>query len=169
MINKNQIIKKNVEQVRVYNELIEGLKAIKPAFKEFDGKVINIKLERLVKGRLTQEGLFASLQSDWSNTKVIVLRNQNRGYKSLDGEYFKYVDSDSVSVNLPDRRLDANETIQSIDIEIERLERRCRALLKANKDIDKIEKEYNDIVNRIKQFNDNTPYVLREYYRFDRI
>ena len=166
--NQESIVKHNREQARVYTELIEGFKTIIPALEKFDGKVINVRLEKAIKELLDKEHFAVSIKNGYNNNKHLKLWNHKRSYSA--GEYScNYVDYCSAYIEIDMGRLNSKNAITELEKECKSLEKQANELLTACNNIADIEKEYKQICDMIRDFNNKVPYQIRESYKFDRV
>ena len=159
----------NEKQSRVYKELANALKSIIPVLEKFDGKVINVRLERAINEVLPggQKGISARLMNSYTEKKRIQLFNRNRHYQ--DGNSTHYVSRDTCYIDVLPGRLNFSETLSAVKKEITQLIKYADELENACNDVENAETEYKNICRMIKEFNKKYHYSIRENLRFTNV
>ena len=168
-MNKQEMILHYTKQSECYNQLKESLPKMIEVLKKFDGKVINIRLEKALQELFSKHEFIVTIKNKYDNKKEIELYNQNRGYKSLSGEHWNYLDYNRATFKIDYERLNAVNAIESLNKEVTSLKNQSEKLLNDINNINIIEDEYNRICNLIKDFNNKYDFQIRKNYKFDRV
>ena len=162
-------IRCNKEQARVYNELHCALESIVPVLEKFDGKVINVRLEKAMNEVLPggKNGISARLKNSYSEKKRIELFNRNRCIQHEGSVY--YVTIDTCYIDISPGRLNKSEAITAVNEEQSNLRKSANELLNSCNDVENAEMEYKNICKIIKDFNNKYHYSIRENLRFNNV
>lgn len=150
-INKEIFQTKVDNQIKNYVSFIETAKTIIPAIKNFDGKVVNVKLEREI--YKTIENLETEFQVivTWTYIKFLTRKKT-------------FLESDiNVDMELDGKRLKAEETIKNINEAIQRAENKINEVKELMQNFDIYEQKTAEIEKIIEQYEKDVPYILRPY------
>lgn len=138
-------------QIKNYVSFIETAKTIIPAIKNFDGKVVNVKLEREI---------YKSIENLETEFQVIV----NWTYIKFITRKKTFLESDiNVDMELDGKRLKAEETIKNIENTIQRTETRINEVKELMQNFDIYQQKTEEIEKMIEQYEKDVPYILRPY------
>lgn len=160
---KEIIVGKQNKQKEAFNDFIKALEVIIPTIKKFDGKVVNVKLDRELK-EVTPSPINIYLNV---NEKKIKLMTSNRHF-SYSNSRTEYIDCDTVVLYLGDKdilseskRLNSDALINLIKSKITYLQNEILVIDKGIEDYDNMVKEYDNLVSKIKEFNNKYDYSIR--------
>lgn len=130
-IRKQQFTNEMNQQIKVYENLIQGLETCKPFIDAFNGKVANVKLLNAINTADNPNRLIYNITTKaGSNVKTLSIKDYyNRLYSSMEKHTMKSVTTYKYVFHLPTTkpdecsqdRINAVEALKQIEIEIEYL------------------------------------------------
>ena len=150
-INKEEFQTKVDKQIKNYLSFIETAKTIIPAIQNFNGKVVNVKLEREI---------YKSIENLATEHRVII----NWTYIKFLPNKSTFLESDiNVDLELDGKRLKSEETIKNINEAIQRAENKINEVKELMQNFDIYEQKTAEIEKIIEQYEKDVPYILRPY------
>lgn len=155
------------KQSECYQILINSFNEIIETVKKFDGKVLNIRFEKALKELFINSDV--NIYESKNQIKIIY----HTGYKDpADKDGWCYLEYDGIWANIilnQENRIQAIETILDIQDTIKRLTESKKELDYTIENYDNLKKEYEDICNKIREFDKKYNYIVRQNYKFDRV
>lgn len=144
------------QQIKVYKNLLDGVKVCRKVVAQFDGKVPNVRLVRAMKEQPNPHGLSYSL-----NGSISISDYQNRSYPMT--TYTGYVDCSTIAVKIvtTGNRIDGPATIAEADKQAEYLKAQ---IAQAEKDLRLFDEEaqaWAKLEKQIAEYNAKYSYRLR--------
>lgn len=138
-------------QIKNYVSFIETAKTIIPAIKNFDGKVVNVKLEREIYKSIENLETEFQVIVTWTYIKFLTRKKT-------------FLESDiDVDMELDGKRLKAEETIKNIENTIQRTETKINEVKELMQNFDIYQQKTEEIEKIIEQYEKDVPYILRPY------
>lgn len=138
-------------QIKNYVSFIETAKTIIPAIKNFDGKVVNVKLEREIYKSIENLETEFQVIVTWTYIKFLTRKKT-------------FLESDiNVDMELDGKRLKAEETIKNIENTIQRTETKINEVKELMQNFDIYQQKTEEIEKIIEQYEKDVPYILRPY------
>ena len=138
-------------QIKNYVSFIETAKTIIPAIKNFDGKVVNVKLEREIYKSIENLETEFQVIVTWTYIKFLTRKKT-------------FLESDiNVDMELDGKRLKAEETIKNIENRIQRAENKINEVKELMQNFDIYQQKTEEIEKIIEQYEKDVPYILRPY------
>lgn len=153
-------------QAKIYQTLLDTAKKTIDVIKNFDGKLVNIKLEKALKEIVADTEVHIrinSLQIELNYIKGFPSFKQNQWYYPEDGWLRIKLRTDNT------RRLQATETIDEVLKTIKNHTESLNKLLRTIDNLEILKAEYKEICDRITEFNHKYHYIAINNYKFDRV
>ena len=148
-----------LQQVKVYNHLLQGLEVCKGIVHKFNGKVLNIRLVKAMKDNNNHYGLSYSL-----NGSISISDFQDRWYSMPGDQHGGYIDYYTITVTPvtnDSNRIDASKTIENANNQTDYLKNKiaeCKA------DIIRFDEEaeaWAELKKQVEAYNAKYSYRLR--------
>jgi hypothetical protein len=172
--NKTDYLKYANQQVTNYQDAIKAVKVIIEATKAFDGKVINIRLQKAVNEAFKNAGMpYTSfyLKSDYST--MMYCRDSDSYRNEADTHGYRSTSYIDYTYYLPEiargDRYNYSEMKEKLYNTMSTISENMFSLMKDIENIDLIEAKYNLLKSDIDDFNDSITSETKQLYSIVRI
>lgn len=171
-MNEPLEIRLNEKQIEVFESFIKATDEIKRIVKEFDGKILNIKLKRALQESSVFDDLDLYIFTSDDNLrgkKEIVIRTHNDYIKfdpSNEHSSVKYIEVSCCyfGIFVNEKRIDADKTITSINKQIDYLKEHIEIMKEANVLYNDMRKDYAKLESMVKDYRHKYDYSIRADY-----
>lgn len=154
------------KQIEVYSELKTLLQESIPVIEKFDGKQVNVRLERAVKEVLENENrrLYIHVKN---RTRTLCISTFNSSYLTYNSDglqtsFFDSIDDTSVEVHLSaEKKIDAALVKRNIDHIIKTYNKKIEEITYCLNTYDIMKNDYQAVLDQIQKFKDAYSYNFR--------
>lgn len=174
-MNKFTFKEKCNKQIEVSERFVKFLENCLEVLEKFDGKMINVKIQRALEEKFKDFGF--TIRVDHSSSKMSVEDYKNVYYNiiSSDGDVVRYrqagkVDYTRFSVSLSTAdsdKVDMKEVRANIDVEISYQKEKIDLYKKMRDQCNKAEEEFNELKKMARAFSSKYNYILRDDCEFE--
>jgi prefoldin subunit 5 len=158
------------KQKQAYQQTIKALQDSLSVFQKFDGKVINVRLEKALEEAIPD---FWFRVKSFSSSEVTI-EFSPRNHQHIQAKinicpYSLYEGTTLYIEKTTENRFIFEVAKKKINEFIESYQHNIQQIDEDRTNIKKIIEEFNQICTTIKQFNDKRSYIVRAFMKFDRV